>query len=125
LPHIKSAWNNISTIAPTSPTIVKKAAKGDNSDESISNNCFQFVSDEIKHSLDYRLNPVTCKASDVLFHKTGYCYAKSHLLVALLRANGIPSGLCYQRLSIGIEGPASAKRGVSQTSMAGFFHCGC
>ena len=46
------------------------------------------------------LNPVTCNASDVLIHGTGYCYAKSHLLAALLRANKIPAGLCYQRLTI-------------------------
>jgi len=36
----------------------------------------------------------------VLKYKTGYCYAKSHLLAALLRANNIPAGLCYQRLTI-------------------------
>ncbi len=62
--------------------------------------CFEYVRDEIRHSLDYRLNPVTCKASEVLAHGTGYCYAKSHLLAALLRANGIPAGFCYQRLTI-------------------------
>jgi len=48
--------------------------------------------------VDYQLNPVTCIASDVLHARTGFCYAKSHLLVALYRANGIPAGLCYQRL---------------------------
>lgn len=68
-------------------------------------NCFTFVRDEIKHSWDYQLNPVTCKASDVLKHATGYCYAKSHLLAALLRANNIPAGLCYQRLTVGDEPP--------------------
>lgn len=67
--------------------------------------CFEFVRDEIKHSWDYQLNPVTCKASEVLNHGTGFCYAKSHLLAALLRANGIPAGLCYQRLTIGAEPP--------------------
>nr|WP_320193052.1 transglutaminase family protein [uncultured Desulfobacter sp.] len=36
----------------------------------------------------------------VLKYKTGYCYAKSHLLAALLRACNIPAGLCYQRLTI-------------------------
>lgn len=59
---------------------------------------------QIYHSVDYQMNPVTCRASDVLKHKTGYCYAKSHLLAALLRANGIPAGFCYQRLSIDGEG---------------------
>lgn len=62
--------------------------------------CFRFVRDEIKHSSDHKLNPVTCRASDVLRFRTGYCYAKSHLLAALLRANRIPAGLCYQRLTI-------------------------
>ena len=66
----------------------------------IARKCFEFVRDEIKHSGDYKLNPVTCKASDVLKQGTGYCYAKSHLLAALLRANNIPAGLCYQRLTI-------------------------
>ena len=47
---------------------------------------------------------VTCAASEVLRERTGYCYAKSHLLAALLRANGIPAGLCYQRLSLDGEG---------------------
>ena len=68
--------------------------------EEIARSCFEFVRDEIKHSKDYQLNPVTCKASAVLLYKTGYCYSKSHLLAALLRANGIPAGICYQRLTI-------------------------
>ncbi|MEO0847612.1 MAG: transglutaminase-like domain-containing protein, partial [Cyanobacteria bacterium J06648_1] len=38
--------------------------------------------------------------SEVLAYKTGYCFAKSHLLAALLRANSIPIGFCYQRLSV-------------------------
>jgi transglutaminase-like putative cysteine protease len=66
--------------------------------EAVAQACFEFVRDEIKHSVDYELNPVTCRASDVLKHKTGFCYAKSHLLAALLRANEIPCALIYQRL---------------------------
>lgn len=50
------------------------------------------------------MNPLTCRASDVLKYKTGYCFAKSHLLAALLRANNIPAGFCYQRLSINDNG---------------------
>lgn len=70
--------------------------------------CFEWVRDEVRHSLDYQLNPVTCTASEVLRRRTGYCYAKSHLLAALLRANGIPAGLCYQRLSLdGVREPFS------------------
>ena len=61
--------------------------------------CYHWVRDEIKHSFDYQLSPVTCSASEVIAAKTGYCFAKNHLLAALLCANDIPAGFCYQRLS--------------------------
>lgn len=70
----------------------------------IAQGCFEWVRDRIHHSFDYQQNPVTCRASEVLEHKTGYCFAKSHLLAALLRANQIPTGFCYQRLSINDRG---------------------
>ena len=85
------------------PTILAQAkslAGGASGSEEIARRCFEFVRDEIRHSWDHEQNPVTCKASDVLKYRTGYCYAKSHLLAALLRANQIPAGLCYQRLTI-------------------------
>jgi transglutaminase-like putative cysteine protease len=59
------------------------------------------------------MNPVTCRASDVLQHKTGYCFAKSHLLAALLRANQIPAGFCYQRLSIDDKGAPYSLHGFN------------
>lgn len=81
---------------------IQKQAKGLRgfSDEQTARNCFLFVRDTIKHSWDYKQNPVTIRASDVLKHQTGFCYAKSHLLAALLRANSIAAGLCYQRLTL-------------------------
>ena len=79
----------------------------------VAQRCFEFVRDRIRHSWDYRLNPVTCKASDVLRHGTGFCFAKSHLLAALLRANGIPAGLCYQRVSLGDAGPPFYLHGLN------------
>lgn len=75
--------------------------------------CFEFVRDGIRHSGDHRLNPVTCRASEVLIQGTGYCYAKSHLLAALLRANGLPAGLCYQRLSVEGGGPPFCLHGLN------------
>lgn len=90
------------------PPVMEKArelSRGSTTREGIAKACFEFVRDGIRHSKDYQLNPVTCSASEVLEHKTGYCYAKSHLLAALLRANGIPAGICYQRLSIDDNGP--------------------
>jgi transglutaminase-like putative cysteine protease len=91
----------------------KELAKGSVSDESVAKRCYEFVRDSILHSWDYQKNPVTCKASDVLIHSTGYCYAKSHLLAALLRANSIPAGLCYQRLSVETGGPPYCLHGLN------------
>lgn len=50
--------------------------------------------------MDIKGTRVTCKASDVLKYKEGICYAKSNLLAALLRSQGIPTGFCYQRLML-------------------------
>jgi transglutaminase-like putative cysteine protease len=74
--------------------------------------CYRWVRDEIKHSFDYQLSPVTCSASEVIIAGTGYCFAKSHLLAALLRANDIPAGLCYQRLSRDNNGPPFTLHGL-------------
>lgn len=81
--------------------------------ETIARACFEWVRDKIYHSYDYQMNPVTCRASDVLHHRTGYCFAKSHLLAALLRANGIPAGFCYQRLSIDDQGAPYSLHGFN------------
>lgn len=59
---------------------------------------FEFVRDQISHSWDIKGQHVTCSASEVLTYKEGICYAKSNLLAALLRSQGIPTGFCYQRL---------------------------
>ena len=61
---------------------------------------FEYVRDEIPHSWDIQGKIVTCVASEVLKHKEGICYAKSNLLAALLRSQGIPTGFCYQRLML-------------------------
>jgi transglutaminase-like putative cysteine protease len=81
-------------------------------DEAIAESCFIFVRDKISHSWDSQQNPVTCRASSVLEQGTGYCYAKSHLLAALLRANSIPAGLCYQRLTIDHDRPPFCLHGL-------------
>ncbi|KQO14687.1 transglutaminase-like domain-containing protein [Paenibacillus sp. Leaf72] len=62
---------------------------------------FEFVRDHISHSVDIQSSRITCRASEVLFFKEGICYAKSNLLCALLRCQGIPGGFCYQRLTLG------------------------
>ncbi len=82
--------------------------------------CFEWVRDDILHSRDHRKDPLTCIASDVLRHGTGYCFAKSHLLVALLRANGIPAGFVYQRLSRDDNGPPYTLHGLVAVHLDGF-----
>jgi transglutaminase-like putative cysteine protease len=60
---------------------------------------FRFVRDEIAHSQDIETEAKTCRASEVLKHRTGLCYAKGHLLAGLLRIAGFPTGFCYMRLA--------------------------
>ncbi|VAW88452.1 Phosphonate ABC transporter phosphate-binding periplasmic component (TC 3.A.1.9.1) [hydrothermal vent metagenome] len=100
--------------------LAKSLASNLNSKKEIAKVCFEWVRDNIKHSNDYKLNPVTCKASDVLNHKTGYCFAKSHLLAALLRVNEIPAGLCYQRLSINDNGAPYSLHGLNSVYLEEF-----
>jgi len=59
---------------------------------------FEWVRDRVEHSWEYQKEAVPLKASDVLMNKHGCCFAKSHLLAALLRANGISTGFAYQRV---------------------------
>ncbi|QWB27440.1 MULTISPECIES: transglutaminase family protein [Streptomyces] len=61
---------------------------------------FDFVRDTIPHSQDSGDLRVTWRASDVLEQRTGICYAKAHALAALLRAEDIPTALCYQELGV-------------------------
>lgn len=87
--------------------------------EAVVARCFAWVRDEIKHSSDFDLTAVTCRASDVLREGSGFCYAKSHLLAALLRANGVPTGLCYQRLALDSAGSRFCLHGLNAVRLAG------
>ena len=91
----------------------KELGGGCDGDVEIAKRCFEFVRDEIRHTNDYKDDVTTCKASEVLAHGTGWCYAKSHLLAALLRANGIPTALCYQRLSVFDDGAPYCLHGLN------------
>jgi len=101
-------WQNPEILA-----LASELALNHQGDEEIARACFEWVRDHVKHSNDYKMNPVTWRASDVLKHRTGYCYAKSHLLAALLRANKIPAALCYQRLSIHDDGAPYCLHGLN------------
>lgn len=86
----------------TNPLIVEKVkelrGKSKNPLDYI-NQAYLFVRDEITHTWDAKETIVSKKASDVLRNKTGICWTKSCLLAALLRANGIPAGISYQKLT--------------------------
>lgn len=62
---------------------------------------YEFVRDEVSHSWDIQSKIITKTASEALKEKEGICYSKCNLLAALLRAEGIPAGFCYQRLILG------------------------
>lgn len=64
---------------------------------------YEFVRDNISHSADISKDIITCTASEVLTARHGICFAKSHLLAALLRCKSIPTGFCYQKLILDDE----------------------
>jgi len=105
------------------PSVAAKAASlavGLVTETAVAEACFLFVRDAIRHSADSRQNPVTCAASEVLAHGTGFCYAKAHLLVALLRANGLPAGLCYQRLVLAPGSDRFCLHGLAAVHLSDF-----
>ena len=64
---------------------------------------YEFIRDNIKHSADINEDEITCAASEVLKAGHGICFAKSHLLAALLRCKSVPTGFCYQKLILDDE----------------------
>jgi transglutaminase-like putative cysteine protease len=102
-------------IDSAAPAIVAAAAEvvGEAlTDEEAARRCFLWVRDHVRHSSDHGIAVVTCRASEVWEHRAGFCYAKSHLLAALLRARGIPAALCYQRLALDDTGSAFCLHGL-------------
>ena len=64
---------------------------------------YEFVRDNISHSADINEDVITCSASEVLKAGHGICFAKSHLLAALLCCKSVPAGFCYQKLILDDE----------------------
>jgi transglutaminase-like putative cysteine protease len=94
----------------------RRLAAGPKGDFALVRRCFEWVSNEIPHSRDCAANTVPCTASEVLEAGHGLCFAKSHLLAALLRANGIAAGFDYQRL--GSPGEGYALHGLNRVYLA-------
>jgi transglutaminase-like putative cysteine protease len=79
-----------------------RARSGDDVD--YARRAFHLVRDDVRHSWDAQDPTVTVRASEVLRERVGLCFGKAHLLAALLRAEGVPTGFCYQRLADGEGG---------------------
>lgn len=88
--------------------------------ETTAKKCFEWVRDNIQHSVDFKREETPYIASEVLAVGTGFCTAKSHLLVALLRANVIPAGFCYQRLTFDGPNPPYCLHGFIAVHLEGY-----
>jgi transglutaminase superfamily protein len=66
---------------------------------------YEAVRDRLPHSYDIGAPEVSVSASDVLRHGHGICFAKAHLLAAVLRTCNIPAGFSYQRLLLDDANP--------------------
>ena len=64
---------------------------------------YEYVRDSVSHSADAGEEMITISASEVLSAGHGICFSKSHLLAAILRAKGVPTGFCYQKLILDDE----------------------
>ncbi|GGY12802.1 transglutaminase domain-containing protein [Streptomyces minutiscleroticus] len=100
-------------------TAARLAADADDSYD-YARRAFEFVRDGIPHSADSGDPRVTWRASDVLRLRTGVCHAKAHALAALLRAEDIPAGFCYQRL--GDDGGGHLVHGLVAVRFRGAWH---
>ncbi len=88
----------VETAHPGIKELAAKLRAESQSDEDFAARAFHWVRDNIDHSVDVGDPRVTITAGEVLTQRVGLCFAKTHLLVAIMRAAGIPAGFCYQRL---------------------------
>lgn len=100
--HLKDYLGSIEGIIDVEhPLVLEKVKEIKQSNSKIEKQAeiaFQYVRDEIEHSFDTKSKKITISASDTIKNSEGICFAKSHLLAALLRGLGIPTGFCYQRV---------------------------
>ncbi|GGO93449.1 transglutaminase [Nocardioides phosphati] len=92
---------------------------GSDTDAELAERAFTWVRDEVGHSYDVGDPRVTLRASEVLEHRVGLCYAKAHLLAAVLRSQGVPAALAYQRLA---HGESHVLHGLVAVHLEGAWH---
>ena len=110
----------IDWIRPEILTLARDLSEGVDDPIETARRCFEWVRDQVAHTMDRGDEVVTYRASDVLRERTGFCFAKSHLLVALLRANGLRAGLAYQRLALDSEGRGFCLHGLAVVDLPGY-----
>ena len=98
-----------------------RLAKGAADSYAYAQAAYEFVRDTIPHSADSGDLRVTWRASDVLERRTGICHAKAHALAALLRAEDIPTALCYQSL-LHDDGSGHVVHGLVAVRFNGAWH---
>lgn len=102
--HLDDYLSELEVVDYSHPLIAKKATElfaCISNEIEIAKIAFEYVRDRIHHSMDIQSTRVTCNASEVLYYGEGICYSKVNLLAALLRFKGIPTGFCYQLVTLG------------------------
>ncbi len=84
---------------PVVSALALRLREGRSADDAFAKAAFEFVRDEVAHSWDVQDRRVTLSASQTLNEGVGLCFSKAHLLAGVLRSQGVPAGLCYQRLT--------------------------
>jgi len=110
----------IQTTHPAVVSLARELRSGTATDEDFAARAYEWVRDEVRHSWDAQDRRVTLTASEVLDRRVGLCYAKSHLLAAVLRSQGVPAALCYQRL--GDDDGGYALHGLVAVHLRGSWH---
>ncbi|MBS1878610.1 MAG: transglutaminase family protein [Actinobacteria bacterium] len=105
---------------PTVSSLARELRNEDLNDVAFSAAAFEYARDKVAHSWDAQDRRVTVSASDTLREHVGLCYCKAHLLTALLRAEGVPAGLCYQRLTD--DGESFYVHGLVAVFLEGSWH---
>lgn len=107
-PMIRQLGQNVAQIGQNVAQTGQNVASNGQREIQVARAIYAYVRDEIAHSGDINASDVTCAASEVVIAGHGICCSKSHLLAALLRACGIPAGVCYQKLRTDEDDPESA-----------------
>lgn len=109
----------VESTAPEVVALARRLGAGAGDERGFTHAAFDWVRDEIAHAGDAGDPRFAVSATEVLADGVGWCYAKAHLLTAVLRAGGVPAGLCYQRLA---DGDGHVVHGLLAVHLDGAWH---